>query len=87
VARKGGEKKMADGFYKPVLCKMCGKPMKFSNEWGYIPLEVTVALIERGYPWTTLMHYTCSDKHKRAWYIPSLGDREEVLIYQNYPIG
>jgi hypothetical protein len=78
---------MADGFYKPILCKVCAKPMKFSEECGYIPLEVVLALTERGYPWTVLMNYTCADKHKRAWYIPSLGDTDEVLVYKDYPIG
>ena len=78
---------MADGFYKPILCQMCGKPMKFSNEWGYIPLGSGSRAHRAGIPLDGVMHYTCSDKHKRAWYIPSLGDREEVLIYQNYPIG
>jgi hypothetical protein len=78
---------MADGFYKPILCQVCAKPMKYSKDCGYTPLEAVIALIERGYPWATLMNYTCSEKHKRAWYIPSLGDTEEVLIYKDYPIG
>lgn len=78
---------MTDGFYKPILCKTCAKPMRYSKEWGYTPLEVTIALIERGYPWASVMHYTCYDNHKRAWYIPSLGDTAEVLVYQDFPFG
>jgi hypothetical protein len=78
---------MADGFYKPILCKTCAQPMKYSKESGYTPLEVVIALVQRGYSRATVMNYTCSHKHKRAWYIPSLGDREEVLIYKDYPIG
>ena len=78
---------MADGFYKPILCKVCDKPMKYSKECGYTPLEIVVSLIERGYSGTVVMNYTCSEKHKRAWYIPSVGDMEEVLIYKDYPIG
>lgn len=78
---------MVDGFYKPILCKTCAKPMTYSSQWGYLPLEVITALVERGYPVATVMNYTCSQKHKRAWYIPSLGDREEVLVYRDYPIG
>jgi len=76
---------MADGFYKPILCKMCAKPMKYSKECGYTPLEIAIALIERGYPGSVVMNYTCPDKHKRAWYIPSLGDTAEVLIDRDYP--
>jgi hypothetical protein len=78
---------MANGFYKPILCQVCGKPMQFSREVGYIPLQAVITLIERGYPTTVLMNYICPHKHKRAWYIPSVGDREEVLIYRDYPIG
>jgi hypothetical protein len=78
---------MADGFYKPILCKVCAQPMKYSNEWGFLPLEIISALAKRGYSQATVMNYICSRKHKRAWYIPSLGDREEVLIYKDYPIG
>ena len=78
---------MADGFYKPILCKICAKPMKYSSEWGYLPLEIISALFKRGLSQATVMNYTCVEKHKRAWYIPSLGDTEEVLIYKDYPIG
>lgn len=78
---------MADGFYKPILCKTCAQPMKFSKEWGFFPLEIISALVERGYQQATVMNYTCPVKHKRAWYIPSLGDTDEVLIYKDYPIG
>jgi hypothetical protein len=78
---------MADGFYKPILCPVCGKPMEFGKGIGYLPLSAVTALNERGYPVTTVMDYTCFEKHKRAWYIPSIGDQEEVLIYRNYPIG
>jgi hypothetical protein len=78
---------MADGFYRSILCQECGKPMKYTKGIGYIPLAAVIALTERGYPETTVMNYTCSEKHKRAWYIPSLGDRAEVLIYRDYPIG
>jgi len=78
---------MANGFYKPILCPVCGKPMQFSPEYGYIPLKAVITLIERGYPLTVMMNYICSDKHKRAWYIPSAGDQREVLIYRDYPIG
>lgn len=78
---------MAGGFYKPILCTVCEKPMKFSKQCGYTPLEIVTSLTERGYPWTVLMNYTCSEKHKRAWYIPSVGDTAEVLVYRDYPIG
>jgi hypothetical protein len=78
---------MADGFYKPILCSVCGKPMKYTKETGYMPLAAVITLTERGYPDTALMNYICSEQHKRAWYIPSAGDRAEVLIQRDFPIG
>ncbi len=72
------------GFYRRVCCNVCGERMKYEPKYGFTPLEIVVFLTEYRYPWGVVFHYRCPNRHKRAWFIPSLGDREEVLIYKNY---
>jgi len=58
--------------------------MKFSPVWGFTPLEVVLYLSEYGYPMNAVMHYQCPDQHQRAWYIPTLGDQEQVLVHKDF---
>jgi len=74
-------------YYKRVPCQVCRTSMEHASETGYVPLEILVWLFENGYSERSVFHYLCPNRHQRAWYIPTLGERESVLIHKafSYP--